>query len=249
MRFLLYNIRYGAGADPRFHIPFPYSGYFKRTTDNFARILDFIQSVHADIVGLLEVDSGSFRSGRRNQSADTAYALGHYHVYQSKYSNQSFVQRLPLLSKQGNAFLTSKEITAQKFHYFNTGIKRLVLELELKDLVVLLVHLSIKFRHRQYQLCELHSLIKSAKKPVIVAGDFNVFRGVREMQLFLAATGLKNANLAGQPSYPSWQPHRQLDFILHSPEINVTGFQVPRVPFSDHLPLICDFEVISHPEN
>jgi endonuclease/exonuclease/phosphatase family metal-dependent hydrolase len=244
MRFLLYNIRYGAGAGSRFHLPLPYSGYFKRTTEKFPPIVEFIKSTQADIVGLLEVDNGSFRFGRLSQPAEIARALGHYHVYQSKYANRSLVRRLPLLSKQGNAFLTGNEIEARNFHYFNSGVKRLVLELELKDVVILLVHLSIKFRHRHYQLWELHSLIKEARKPVIVAGDFNVFRGIREVQLFLAATGLKNANGAGQASYPSWRPRRQLDFILHSPEIRVRDFQIPRVDFSDHLPLICDFDVV-----
>jgi len=57
-------------------------------------------------------------------------------------------QRMPLLSKQGNALLTSKEIRTRRCHYFTSGIKRLVIELELKDLVILLVHLSVKFRHR-----------------------------------------------------------------------------------------------------
>jgi endonuclease/exonuclease/phosphatase family metal-dependent hydrolase len=243
VRFLLYNIRYGAGAEPDFHLPLPFFGYLKRTCNNLSHITKFIQSSQADIVGLLEVDSGSFRSRSRNQCADIADALGHYHVYQSKYANQSFVQRLPLMKTQGNAILTCDEIKAQKFHYFNSGIKRLVLELELSNLVILLVHLSLKFRHRQYQLSELYSLVNEIKKPVIVAGDFNLFRGVREVQLFLAATRLKNANQDGLPSYPSWKPRRQLDFIFHSAEIEITGFQVPRVTYSDHLPLICDFEI------
>ena len=35
----------------------------------------------------------------------------------------------------------------------------------------------------------------------------------------------------------------ELDFILYGAGIEVTDFRVPRVTFSDHLPLICDFEV------
>ncbi|MBI5092207.1 MAG: endonuclease/exonuclease/phosphatase family protein [Candidatus Hydrogenedentes bacterium] len=247
MRFLLYNIRYGTGADPSFHLPLPFSGYLRRTTRNFSQIAEFIESTHADVVGLLEVDSGSFRSRRRSQAEEIAQALGHAHVYQSKYARRSLVGNLPLLRKQGNAFLTGSEIKAQKFHYFNFGVKRLVLELELSDLVILLVHLSIKFRHRHYQLWELHALIKEATKPVLVAGDFNVFRGTREVELFLAATGLKNANTAGLASYPSWNPRRELDFVLHSPEIQIINFQAPRVTFSDHLPLICDLEIPPRP--
>lgn len=243
MRFLLYNIRYAAGADRRFHLPVPYSGYFKRTTDNLALITRFIKSINADIIGLLEVDGGSFRARRRSQAEVIAHDLGHYHVYRCKYASRSLAQSLPLLKEQGNALLTNQSIEAEKCHYFSEGVKRLVLEMELEELVVVLVHLSLKFRHRQYQLSELHLWLQEIKKPVIVAGDFNLFRGERELQLFLAATGLKNVNQTGHASHSSRNPRRQLDFILHSREISITDFHVPRVAFSDHLPLICDFEI------
>jgi endonuclease/exonuclease/phosphatase family metal-dependent hydrolase len=65
------------------------------------------------------------------------------------------------------------------------------------------------------------------------------------MALFLAATRLANANRSGQPSFPSWAPRRQLDFILHSPQIRVSGLDLPQVTFSDHLPLVCDFQIES----
>jgi len=243
MRFLLYNIRYATGTGERFHLPLPYSGYLKPTTEHLGRITEFILSLRPDIVGLVEVDSGSFRAGRRSQTVAIAETLGHYHVYRTKYAKGSWAQQFPVLKNQGNAFLTSKEIKNQKCHYFRSGIKRLVIELELEDLTILLVHLSVKFRHRHYQLWELHSLIKQIRKPLILAGDFNVFRGAREVQLFLAATGLQNANGKGLPTYPSWAPRRELDFILHSPEIRVRSLQIPEVELSDHLPVVCDFDI------
>jgi len=207
------------------------------------KILDFIGSVNPDVIGLIEVDGGSFRSKKNNQAEAIAWELQHDHVYRSKYPATSVAQKLPLLKKQGNAILTNQEIVSQKFHYFREGVKRLVIELELADFSVFLVHLSIKFRHRQYQLQDLHSMLKSSKKPVIVAGDFNVLRGNRELQLFLAATGLKSANLNGQPSHPSRAPRRQLDYIFHGPEIKVTDFEIPQVKFSDHTPLVCEFDI------
>jgi endonuclease/exonuclease/phosphatase family metal-dependent hydrolase len=142
-----------------------------------------------------------------------------------------------------NAFLTNGVIHEERFLYFDHGIKRLVIQLELENLTLFLVHLSIRFRHRQNQLCELYSLLKDVKKPYLVAGDFNVFWGDPEIELFLAATGLQSANKQGAPTYPSWAPKRELDFILHSPGIKVTTLEIPQVTFSDHLPLICDFEV------
>jgi endonuclease/exonuclease/phosphatase family metal-dependent hydrolase len=236
-------MRYGAGAGARFHLPVPFGGYLKHTDENLENITAFIKSYRPDIVGLLEVDSGSFRARKLNQASVIAKALGHYHVYKSKYDSSSMIQKLPIVNKQVNAFLTSEKIKTRKFHYFRKGIKRLVIELELDNLTIFLVHLSIKFRHRQNQLHDLYQIVKDVRKPLIVAGDFNPMWGDGEIQLFLAASGLANANLYALPSHPSRAPRRQIDFILHGPEFRVTRFEMPRVTFSDHLPLICDFKI------
>lgn len=243
MRFLLYNIRYGAGTGWKVHFPVPFSGYLRETSDNFRLIADFIKSVNPDITGLIEVDSGSFRSKRDNQARLIAEAIEHHHVFENKYSGRSMVRKLPLFNKQGNAFLTNQDIRLLRCHYFNRGFKRLVIEAELDQFTTFIVHLSLKYRHRQKQLRDLYTLVSSAVKPVIVAGDFNVFRGESELRDFMGATGLLNANANGQPSYPSRMPRHQLDFILHSPDIQARRFAAPRVPFSDHIPLIWDFDI------
>jgi endonuclease/exonuclease/phosphatase family metal-dependent hydrolase len=243
MRFLLYNVRYCTGAGVRFHFPFPGSGYLKRTGRNLSQVTEFIRSVQPDLVGLVEVDGGSFRSGWRNQAEHIAQALGHYHCFENKYAERSWVQFLPVANKQVNAFLSNDAAHEERFLYFDHGIKRLVIQLELEKVTVFLVHLSIWFRHRQYQLGDLYSLVKDVRKPYLVVGDFNAFWGDPELELFLAATGLQNANVEGLATYPSWAPKRQLDFILYSRGIRVTGFDLPQVTLSDHLPLVCDFEI------
>lgn len=243
MRFLLYNIRYAAGAGRTFHLPFPYWGYVKGSGRNFRRIASFINEVQPDIAGLIEVDLGSYRSRWSNQAERLADELGHYHVYQSKYCGACFMQHVPVVNRQGNAFLTSEKIEARRFHRFDSGVKRLVIELELENLVVILVHLSLKFRHRHDQLRTLLKMVKSMKKPVILAGDFNPLWGEQELELFLAASGLENANRDGMPTHPSRNPDRQLDFVLHSREIEPIGFDVLKRPYSDHLPVVFDFRV------
>jgi endonuclease/exonuclease/phosphatase family metal-dependent hydrolase len=152
-------------------------------------------------------------------------------------------QKVPVVNKQGNAILTNQEIKSQRFRYFSEGFKRLVIELELDEFTIFLVHLSLKYRQRHNQLQDLHYMVKDAKKPVIVAGDFNAFRGDRELESFLAATGLRNTNGKGKPSHPSRSPRRQLDYIFCSREIAASGFHVPQVKLSDHAPLICDFRI------
>lgn len=80
----------------------------------------------------------------------------------------------------------------------------------------------------------------------MVAGDFNTFWGEDETFLFKEALSLRSANVEGLPSFPSRAPRLELDFILYGPGIEVTDFRIPRVTHSDHLPLICDFEIVSH---
>lgn len=241
MRFLLYNIRYATGYGVGYHLPLPFSGFFKQTGNTLGLIASFIRSVNPDVVALIEVDSGSYRSQKFCQAQAIAKELDYSHVVETKYGYASLANKIPVLNKQGNGLLTSRKIINHRFHYFNEGVKRLVIEVELEEVCIFIVHLSLKFRHRQQQLEHLHRIVSQTSKPVIVAGDFNTFGGEREVQLFLAATGLVNANLKGLPSHPSHAPKRNLDFILHSPEVDASNFTIPDIRLSDHAPLICDF--------
>jgi len=243
MRFLLYNIRYAAGIGKNFHLPLPYSGYLKNTDNNLIKIVEFIQASNPDVIGLVEVDSGSYRSSNSNQAKYIAETLNYNHIFQSKYSQNSPASKVPVLNKQGNAVLARQKILSNQFHYFNEGVKRLVIETEFDNLTVLLVHLSLKYRHRQYQLQHLYSIIKKIKKPIILAGDFNAFMGSKEHELFLAATRLKSANCFEEPSHPSRSPKRHLDYIFFSEGIRHKDFQIPQITLSDHVPLIFDFDV------
>ena len=226
-------------------MPVPGARYLFGGSGALEDITTFIKSKDPDIVGLLEVDIGSMRSGRVNQAEEIAKALGHFSSYECKYGDESVTQYLPILRKQANAFLAAPRVRGERFHYFDHGVKRLIIELELEDVAVFLVHLSLKYRHRHFQLRHLYELVKASSKPVIVAGDFNTFWGENEIFLFKEAAGLRSANADGLPSYPSRSPRKELDFILYQDGINVTNFEIPQVRHSDHLPLICDFEVES----
>ena len=243
MRLLLYNIRYAVGGGASMHVPLPGAGYVLGNVNVLPEITDFVKSVDPDIVGLIEVDTGSIRSRKVNQAEEIAAALGMNTSYETKYGSKSLNQILPIVRKQGNAFMAAPRVHGEKFHYFDTGIKRLIIELEMQDYAVFLVHLSVKYRHRHLQLRRLYDLIKETDKPVIVAGDLNTFWGENEIYLFMEAAGLTSANVDSIPTYPSRAPRKELDFVLYQDGINVTGFEVPQVRHSDHLPIVCDFEV------
>jgi endonuclease/exonuclease/phosphatase family metal-dependent hydrolase len=242
MRLLLYNIRYAVGGGASMHMPLPGAGYVLGNQSVLPDITKFIKSVDPDIVGLIEVDTGSIRSRKVNQAEKLASDLGMNTSYETKYGEKSFNKLLPIVRKQGNAFMAARRVHGETFHYFDTGIKRLIIELEMERYAIFLVHLSLKYRHRHLQLRHLYDLIMRTEKPVVVAGDFNTFWGENEIYLFMKAAGLTSANKDSLPTYPSRSPRKELDFILYQDGIDVTGFEVPSVRLSDHLPLVCDFE-------
>ena len=242
-RLLIYNMRYAAGNGRRFKVPMPGTGYLRPKPAHLEKISQFIASQKPDLVGLLEIDTGSARTNNINQAKKIADDLGHYSLYQCKYHEGSITARLPILNAQANAFVASNTLHHPKFHYFNRGVKRLIIELETDEVCVYLVHLSLWYRHRQEQLWELCQLVKRSKKPVIVAGDFNTYWGNSELNLFKEATKLISANRDSLPTFPSDKPRLELDFILHHKSIKAEKFFIPKIEFSDHLPLVFDYSV------
>jgi endonuclease/exonuclease/phosphatase family metal-dependent hydrolase len=243
-KLLIYNIRYGTGRGWKFHIPFPFIGFLKRTRKNIAKIAEFLKKYNLDIVGLVEVDEGSYRHYGENQAEFIAQKLGLQVNYNSKYKIGSRTGIIPLMSKQGNAFLTKDVIKNKKIHFFDSGIKRVAIELELEEVVLFLLHLSLTNRSRQCQLNSLFNLMQKVNKPIIIAGDLNMLSGNKEIEVFLATTGLKSMNIENSFTYPSIRPKKQLDFILYSSGINVHDFKIlEKATFSDHLPIYCEFSV------
>lgn len=222
----------------------PWSGYFGRTGQHLEEITHFLRETAPDVIGLIEVDAGSYRTGRMNQAQLIAESIGHYHTYRGKYPDSNrLLKYFPVLNKQGNAFICKDSITREHFHYVNRGMKRLVIELELDRVAFLLVHLALSYRTRQEQLRELKQIVRNIDKPCIVGGDFNVFSGHRELELFMEAAGLVNPGPENALTFPSWKPKSCLDFVLHTEGVRMTRFHIPQVLYSDHLPILFDFEV------
>ena len=110
--------------------------------------------------------------------------------------------------------------------------------------MIFLVHLALGGKTRMKQFVQLFSLIEKCDKPMIVAGDFNTLWGTEEIELFMKVGKLKSANLERKPTFPSWSPKKELDFVLHSENIKINDVKVIKTMLSDHLPILIDFDII-----
>lgn len=243
MRLVLYNMRYAAGTGLRFHLPFPGAGYLRNASANLDRIQRYLAGLDADLLALVEIDGGS-RRAPDSQVAALAAALGTDHqAFRCKYLAGSLPARLPLLRAQGNALLSRRPLRTIRYHELALGTKRLVIEAQLDEVTLFVVHLALRPSQRKRQLLELADLVRAASGPAVIAGDLNTLQPARELGPFLAATGMRPADAKLPASWPAPRPRLALDHVLVSRELAVTGFAVPDVRLSDHRPLVCDLRV------
>lgn len=242
MRLITYNIAYGTGSPKSMPRNILTSTRYLRTGSRhfFDKISRFVGAYEPDILALVEVDTGSFRTGGEDQVQTLAMKLEAYRYNRVKYAANSLGRRLPILKNQSNAVLSRDGSDTVRFYDFPVGFKKLVIELVRQDFSLWLVHLALRAKTRAAQLEYLKTLIDPAR-PFIVTGDFNTLKGERELESFSRSLSLTNPNGDFQPTFPVWRPAKQLDFVLCSPGIHIDSFRIPQIRCSDHFPLILDF--------
>ena len=238
MKIITYNIQYGMGTAST-------KGYLNPTTyiregkHSINNICEFFLQEKPDIIALQEVDSGSIRSRNRNQIDTMAKVLQMKgQMFSCKYKR--LLAKMPVLKKQGNAFLSQIDIEQSRTHYLEHGNKRAVLIAQANGITFLTVHLSIRRKVRLKQVFELAEIINDIDGPVIIAGDFNAQPDAKEIQIFLSETKLTHSNQ--DFTYPSWKPKKKFDYIFTSPEITVKKSRVLDIEHSDHKPLLIEIE-------
>ncbi|UDQ97223.1 endonuclease/exonuclease/phosphatase family protein [Lentisphaerota bacterium WC36G] len=251
MRLICYNIAYSTGPHKSFWQIFKsWLRFVKphKNRHNLADIAEYLKKKNADIIALLEVKCVDAAYGaNKNQAQIIANSLDYNIISEIKYAPELWHSKMPFLKQQGNALLSKGELNIQNFHYFPFGVKRLIIEIEFNSTAIFVVHLALGQKTRQQQLEHLTKLVKDlhekSGKSIIIAGDFNAFNGDDEISNLCDELKLKNANTANVKTFPAWAPRHELDFVLHSEDIEVINFKVDNeAKFSDHLPIIIDFE-------
>ncbi|PIE55221.1 MAG: endonuclease [Dethiosulfovibrio peptidovorans] len=240
MRIVLYNVRYGTGTGLSYHMPIPFVGTLRRSTRRFETIGHYLADLCPDLVGLVEVDSGSYRFKGKCQAKSAATTIGGVANFVVKYGGS--LSGLPVLRSQGNAVISKQIPNKILRHDLGRGLKRAALEVRFSSHSFMLVHLSLGRASRRHQIAELARLCSERTQPLILAGDYNTLHGSQELSP-LIDEGMTSVNQHGFPTFPCQRPHRELDFVLVSPEIGLQRLSIPQIQFSDHLPLVCDLHI------
>lgn len=224
MRIASYNIRKAVGLD------------WRRDPD---RILDVLGEIEADIVVLQEADR---RYGARagvlpldRLQRDVGLTLAEVSVRPRSHG------------WHGNVVLARERLTIRSAERLSLpyvdprGAVRVVLDHH--RLEVIGTHLGLTPGTRRRQLSRLISGMPQAKRPIILAGDFNEWNDANFRlvdSLTLVTPG---------PSFHASRPIGALDRFVVNKAVRVLGTHVHRSDLarraSDHLPVVMDFESVA----
>lgn len=190
-----------------------------------------------DIVGLQEVDGGSFRSSHVNQVEYLASRAGFPHHFQQLNRN------LGRIAQHSNGLLSRLAPNWVEEHRLpGTLPGRGAIHARYGEgpdaLHLFVAHLALGHRARVRQLDYLSEIIQPLRH-VVVMGDLNC-----TPEQLHTHTRFRDS-LPLHPvrpllSYPSWQPRRALDHILLSDSLQAGEVKVLDHLFSDHLPIAVD---------
>ncbi|GIH60054.1 endonuclease/exonuclease/phosphatase family protein [Microbispora siamensis] len=224
-----YNIRMGFGLGGRLDLD---------------RVAAWAAARRPDVVLLSEVDRGWLLNGGHDDLARIARGLG------MRYHFAPAADRL-----WGDALLTNlpvAEIGSTRLgrHGYPTGAQAQSIVLEVGDHEVGIVNTHLQ--EPRGQAPEVAAIARrlaantlppgvgvAGPRPVIVVGDLNTTPSDPQMRV-LEAAGLSDPlrALGDPPTSPADAPVRRIDHVLISDGLTAVAADAPRVPFSDHLPLV-----------
>jgi endonuclease/exonuclease/phosphatase family metal-dependent hydrolase len=253
-RLICYNIEYCEGIEGRWYEYLKFWKIFFPPKHLDLKIIKTFNKLKADIIALVEVDIGSFRSRGKDEVRYIAKETGLKNFIEKiKYPINgwmSLFHHIPILDMQANGVVSKYKFHGVCYHIFHEGTKRMIIEASVncpKKVTLLICHLALGKENRRKQIQELINIVNKIKNPVILMGDFNTFNGDIEIRELLRRTKLDDKISLDKEDLPltepSWSPSRRLDYILTSNEIRVKKYKILNYHFSDHLPVMIDFEV------
>jgi endonuclease/exonuclease/phosphatase family metal-dependent hydrolase len=238
MRVVLYNLQYGGGSDKAVSYLVPATR--KRRLKNLEAIIEALRPLRPDVLGMIEVDAGSWRMAGIDMAQEMAKALDMPHLDgDCKYPSP--VDRIPLISYNVAALASRTPLLEPTSLELSVGFKRKVLRATTGGVTFIVAHLSLMGRSRRRQVEDLARFAREAEGPVVVMGDLNAVPGSPELDTLSAEGGLTRVPL--DETFPSWNPTKALDHFFVSEEVRVVQASVPDLKLSDHLPISMDMEI------
>ena len=211
---------------------------FRRATQEVAEVL---KARDPDVVALQEADRHSLFTGRFNHLARIAGEGGfaraaHGTHFSLRYRQFGLFYGTSILSKLPLTGVRSRRFRARPLD--TKGFVVATVPVNGREIDVASVHLDFLTPFHGPQVRTLMDELGDRQRPLVLMGDLNTTgrrdrSAVQVLMRELLLTGPQNP--AELPTYPSHRPSRKLDWILISPELTLTRYEVVPDVVSDHL--------------
>lgn len=223
-------------------------------------IKDLLRHIDADVIFLQEIHGERNISNNRfddwpnnNQLEFLADEVWHHHAYGKNAIYQSGHHGNAILSK--HPFVEWENIDVSTMRSASRSLLHGTIQIPNIDqkINIICVHLGLFERERERQLLTLVKRISShvpSDEPLIIAGDFNDWRGRAEYYLHHdlgVKEVFKNAQGFNARTFPAWLPMLSMDRIYFRGLEVVDCSHLNGKPWrrlSDHTPLLAEFRVI-----
>lgn len=223
--------------------------YQKQVID-FDLFINAIKKYNADVCGLNEVRGDGPVEDYTDQTNAIAEGLN-FHSYfgeaikvqeTSPYGN-AVVSKFPFKSAETIA-IPDPKTRRGKNSFESRCIIKAIADIDGKDICFLICHMGLNSSEQKNAVKTICSLLDKIRIPVILMGDFNttpknkVLKPIRER---LKDTDDFNP-VKNHGTYPSDKPNEKIDYIFYR-DLKCLKTETIEEVFSDHLPIIAEFEL------
>ncbi|WP_369149752.1 endonuclease/exonuclease/phosphatase family protein [Streptomyces sp. R17] len=242
LRVATYNIHAGAGEDQVFDLD---------------RTADALRGLHADVIGLQEVD---VHWGERSAFVDEARALAgklRMRVFfapiydldpaaeggERRRYGVAVLSRHPVLHAENHEITRLSTQTPDPVPAPAPGFAEIVIRVKGVRTHVYSTHLDYRADPsiRAAQVADMLDVLADDRGPGILVGDFNAEPSAPELAPLWHT--LRDAAPDAGPTYPAVAPQKRIDLITVSHGITVTGARTHATAASDHRPVVADLRL------
>ncbi len=262
VRIAVYNIAHGRGGR---HGAENWNGETrKEKTQRLYKIAHFLKQQEVDVVVLNEVDFESHWSLNLNQAeiiankAEFPYRVEQrnydlYHPFFKLRFGNAVLSKYPVDSARLLEFTPLSLFEKVVFGNHDAAVVNLVLD-ENEILTIAAIHMEVREKESRLDNFEtIQQLSSKSNVPVVLAGDFNSVKNLNGESTSLIDKLTDIDGVEYYPSiftsdqntytFPSEKPIETLDWVIAPPSIDILRGQIPRVNWSDHLPIIVDLRI------
>ena len=188
---------------------------FRRVT--LLQLIKYLKSLDADVICLQEVLYYQFNMMKLILKMNGVFAI---HVHNKKMKVGICILSKEKIIKSNHILLTSKKE------------QRGILSIDRENEVIINTHLGLDSEERKTQISEILNFAKNKDKNIIICGDFNE----ENINLSSYKDVAKYLFEDRKATFNKWR----IDYIFCSKVTKVKSYQVDKVFYSDHFPIMIE---------